>query len=220
MHRIERDLYRRIRPWPPGAREKLALELWKTGVYEAQLVACYIADPQKLTVAQMNAWTRSFDNWATCDTACFCLFDRSPHAWGRVEAWAASREEFVKRAGYALLAALAAHDKLAGDERFLRMLPLIEQGAGDERNFVWKGVSWGLRRMGLRGPRLLAECTALAERLAASDERAQRWVGKDALRDFAAAGARRAKARAANRSTSARASGSPARAARPRARAR
>ncbi len=167
-----------------GRDHGLALKLWETDVYEAQFVACFIADPAQLTVATMNAWTKSFDNWATCDTACFCLFDRSPHAWGRVDPWAKSKQEFVRRAGYALLASLAGHDKKATDDQFLAMLPLIEKGAADERNFVWKGVSWALRRTGLRSPRLRRECTVLAEKLAASDTEAQRWVGKDALKDF------------------------------------
>jgi 3-methyladenine DNA glycosylase AlkD len=168
-----------------GRDHELALKLWETGCYEAQFVACFIADPAKLTVATMNAWTRSFDNWATCDTACFCLFDRSPLAWGRIEPWAKSKDEFVRRAGYALLASLAGHDKKAKDGQFLRFLPLIENGAGDERNFVWKGVSWALRRIGSRNAALMGACTEVAERLAASEGKAERWVGKDALKDFA-----------------------------------
>jgi 3-methyladenine DNA glycosylase AlkD len=168
-----------------GTDHALALKLWDTDCYEAQFVACFIADPAKLTLATMNAWTKSFDNWGTCDTACFCLFDRSPLAWGRIEPWAKSKDEFVRRAGYALLASLAGHDKKAGDEQFLQLLPLIEKGASDERNFVWKGVSWALRRMGSRNAKLMAACTEVAERLAASENKAERWVGKDALKDFA-----------------------------------
>jgi 3-methyladenine DNA glycosylase AlkD len=168
-----------------GRNHELALKLWDTDVYEAQFVACFIADPQELTAATMNAWTRSFDNWATCDTACFCLFDRSPLAWGRIEPWAKSKDEFVRRAGYALLASLAGHDKKAGDKLFLAFLPQIEKGASDERNFVWKGVSWALRRIGSRNAALMEACTEVAERLAASEGKAERWVGKDALKDFA-----------------------------------
>jgi 3-methyladenine DNA glycosylase AlkD len=178
-----------------GTDHALALKLWDTGCYEAQFVACFIADPAKLTQGTMNAWTKSFDNWGTCDTACFCLFDRSPLAWGRIEPWAKSQDEFVRRAGYALLASLAGHDKKASDEQFLRLLPLIEKGASDERNFVWKGVSWALRRTGSRNAKLMAACAEVAERLAASENKAERWVGKDALKDFAKWKARKKKAR-------------------------
>jgi len=177
-----------------GQDHGLALKLWETDCYEAQFVACFIADPAKLTVATMNAWTKSFDNWGTCDTACFCLFDRSPLAWGRVEPWAKSKDEFVRRAGYALLASLAGHDKKAADEQFLAFLPLIEKGASDERNFVWKGVSWALRRTGSRNTAIMTACTEVAKRLAASDNKAERWVGKDALGDFAKWKARKPRA--------------------------
>lgn len=173
-----------------GRDHELALKLWETNIYEAQFVACFIADPAKLTVATMNAWAKSFDNWGTCDTACFCLFDRTPLAWGRVEPWAKSKDEFVRRAGYALLASLAGHDKKATDEQFLAYLPLIEKGAGDNRHFVKKGVSWALRSMGMRRPTLRTACTAVAERLAKSEDPSARWIGKDALRDFAKAAAR------------------------------
>jgi 3-methyladenine DNA glycosylase AlkD len=133
----------------------------------------------------MEQWAREFDNWATCDTACFKLFDQTPHAWPKIGQWAKRREEFVKRAGFALLACVALHDKKAGDAPFLRALALVEEGAGDERNFVKKGVSWALRAIALRNAALARAAGEVAERLAASDEAAARWVGKDALKALA-----------------------------------
>jgi 3-methyladenine DNA glycosylase AlkD len=132
----------------------------------------------------MDRWCRDFDNWAICDTTCFHLFDRTPHAWRKVEQWARRRDEFVRRAAFALLASLALHDKRAADEPFVRCLPLIERAAGDERNFVRKGVSWALRSIGRRNLGLNTAAVALALRLSASGEPAARWVGKDALRDL------------------------------------
>ncbi len=167
-----------------GKDHKLAAELWATGIYEARLLATLIDDPQQVTVAQMNRWAADFDSWAVCDSACFWLFDRSPLAWGRVVQWVKSPREFVKRGGFALMACLALHDKTTADERFLPFLPLIEGGADDERNFVKKGVSWGLRGMGRRSPALNAAAVKVAERLAARADAASRWVGKDALRDL------------------------------------
>ena len=52
----------------------------RPGNYEAQLLAAMLGEPERLTPAQMDAWCRDFDNWGTVDTACFTLFDRSPHA--------------------------------------------------------------------------------------------------------------------------------------------
>jgi 3-methyladenine DNA glycosylase AlkD len=132
----------------------------------------------------MNAWAADFDNWAICDTVCFHLFDRTPLAWEKAPMWSRSPREFVKRAGFALMASLAGHDKATPDARFLELLPLIEKGAGDDRNFVKKGVSWALRRIGRRSPRLHEAALAAARRLAASAEAACRWVGRDAAREL------------------------------------
>lgn len=174
-----RRLARRI-----GTDHALAAALWKSGWLEARMLATMVADPARLTVRQMNAWAADFDNWAICDAACFVLFDKSPLAWEQARAWARSPREFVRRAGFALIASLAGHDKAASDARFGAFLPLIERSAGDERNFVKKGVSWALRRIGHRSPGLHSAAMAVARRLAASDDAASRWVGKDTLRDL------------------------------------
>jgi len=168
-----------------GRSHELADGLWATGWYEARMLCSFVEEPERVTPTQMEAWCRDFDNWAICDTLCFKLFDQTPHAWAMVKKWSARKGEFQKRAAFALLASLAGHDKSASDERFLRSLVLVERAASDERNFVKKGVSWALRRMGTRSPALTKACREMAERLAASKEPSARWIGKDALRDFA-----------------------------------
>jgi 3-methyladenine DNA glycosylase AlkD len=167
-----------------GKSHELAGELWKTGQYESRMLAAFVGEPARLTAAQMDRWCDDFDNWAICDTICFHLFDKTPLAWGRIAPWSRRKEEFVRRAGFALLASLAVHDKASPDAKFARLLPLVERGANDERNFVKKGVSWALRTIGRRSPALRKSAIAVARRLAASEAAAPRWVGKDALRDF------------------------------------
>lgn len=167
-----------------GRNHDLAAGLWETGWYEARLLAAFVDEPTEVTPAQMDRWCRDFDNWAVCDTVCFHLFDRTPHAFRKVAQWSRRKEEFVKRAAFALLASLAGHDKTTGDGPFAECLPLLERGATDDRNFVKKGVSWALRGVGHRSPALHATAVDLATRLSASDYAAARWVGKDALRDL------------------------------------
>lgn len=167
-----------------GRDHALAEALWKTGIYEAQMLASFVAEPSEVTPAQMDRWCRDFDNWGICDTVCFKLFDQSPHAWSRVPKWARQKGEFQKRAGFALLACLAGHDKAATDAQFIAGLRLIENGAADDRELVKKGVSWALRRIGTRNKKLYAASLAVARRLAASDDPSARWVGKDAVRDL------------------------------------
>lgn len=167
-----------------GRDHELALALWQTDLYDARMLACYVDDPAQVTPAQMDRWMLDSDNWAHCDTACFALFDRSPHAWKKVNAWAGRREEFVKRAAFALLASLSVHDRSDADAAFLDGLALIEQAASDERNFVKKAVNWALRSIGKRNAVLHAAALATAQRLAANAAAAPRWVGKDALREL------------------------------------
>lgn len=167
-----------------GRDHQLAAALWATGIYEARMLATLVDVPAQVSSDQMESWALDFDNWAICDTACFALFDRTSHAWPKVESWAGREEEFVKRGAFALLASLTVHDKKADDERYLRGLVLIEREATDGRNFVKKAINWALRSIGKRGPALNRAAVEVSRRLASSSESAARWVGKDALREL------------------------------------
>ena len=169
-----------------GRNHGLALALWETGVYEARMVVSLVGDPLKITSAEMDRWCKDIDNWAYCDTLCFNLFDRTPHAWKKVSQWSKRREEFVKRTAFALLWSLALHDRQSADAEFLTGLKLIKAAATDERNFVKKAVSMALKAIGKRrGPALKSAAVASAQRLAESTDPTARWIGRDARREFA-----------------------------------
>lgn len=127
-----------------GKNHTLALELWKTGIPEAQIVAALVGEPKKLSDAQMEDWIRDFNSWDVCDQVCMNLFDKSPLAIKKIHDWSRREEECVKRAAYALIACLAWHDKEAEDETFVKLFPVIKRGATDERNYVKKSVNWAL----------------------------------------------------------------------------
>lgn len=169
-----------------GRDHALALALADSGIPDAQILAAYVAEPAQFTLTQMNRWVTRLNAWDTCDQACTNAFARSTLAWGRVPVWAAREPEFERRAGFALLAALAVHDKAADDTHFVNALPLIEQHAGDERNFVKKAVNWALRQIGKRNDALRPEAIACAERIAAQGSRSARWIAADALRELRA----------------------------------
>ena len=166
-----------------GKDHDLAAALWETGWYEARMMATFVDAPQLVTRRQMNAWAADFDSWAICDTACFHLFNRTPFAWEKARQWVASPREFVKRGGFVIMAVLAARAE-APDAEFVACLKVIEESAGDARNFVKKGVNWALRQIGRRNVALNAAALEVAERLARSDDSPRRWVGKDALREL------------------------------------
>lgn len=167
-----------------GVNHALAKALWETGWYEARIMCAFLGDPSQVTPALMDAWCSDFDNWGTTDTICFKLFDRSPHAWKMIPKWVKQKGEFQKRAGFVMMACLAAHDKHAPDAAFLKFLPMIEKGASDDRNFVKKGVSWALRQLGHRSLPLNAAAAKLAAKLSNSDDPTERWVGRDVLKDI------------------------------------
>lgn len=170
-----------------GKSHALSQALWATGIYEARLLASMVGEPDKVTSEQMDAWAASFENWADCDTVCFNLFDRAPARWAKAHQWAVADATYVKRAGFALMACLVAHDKTASEEQFLALLPLIEQGAVDERPIVGKGVSWALRTVGKATPARNAGAVDVARRLADSSNSVARAVGKEALRELSSA---------------------------------
>jgi 3-methyladenine DNA glycosylase AlkD len=148
------------------------------------MLTSFVDEPARVTPTQMDRWCRDFDNWGICDTVCFHLFDRTPHAWRKVAQWSDRRQEFVKRAAFALLWGPTVHDKHAGDAPFVRGLIFVERAATDERHFVKKAVNMALRAIGKRNAALNAAAVAAARRLADSPGAAARWVGKDALREL------------------------------------
>jgi len=167
-----------------GRDHALALALWDSGIPDAQILAGLVAEPARLTSRQMDAWAATIRSWDVCDGACLNAFVHSPLAWSKVEAWTSRRGEFVRRAGFSLLAMLAVHDKRSGDERFIAALPLVEAAASDERNFVKKAVNWSLRSIGKRNAALNAAAVECALRIQGRPSRAARWVAADALREL------------------------------------
>jgi 3-methyladenine DNA glycosylase AlkD len=167
-----------------GKDHALALELWKTGIPEAQIVAALIGEPEKLTEKQMENWVKDFNSWDICDQVCMNLFDKSPLVIKKIHDWSKREEEFVKRAAYALIACVAWHDKKVGDQTFIRLLPVIKFGATDERNFVKKSVNWALRHIGKRNINLNKASIKVAEEIQEMDSRAARWIASDALREL------------------------------------
>jgi 3-methyladenine DNA glycosylase AlkD len=167
-----------------GRDHALAAELWASGIHEARLLAAMVDDPAQVTEAQMEAWAAEFDSWDVVDGTCSSLFDRTPFAYAKAMEWSGRNEEFVKRAGFVLMAMLSVHDKAAPDDRFRRFFPLIEAEAGDPRNFVRKAVNWALRQIGKRNPALNEEAMRVAWRIQATGPRPARWVASDALREL------------------------------------
>jgi 3-methyladenine DNA glycosylase AlkD len=169
-----------------GKNHELARSLWASGIHEARILATLVDEPALVTPRQMNRWARDLDSWDVCDQACQNLFRYTEFAFGKAAEWARCKPEFVRRAGFALMAGLAVKAKNAGDERFEAFLPLIAEAADDERNFVKKAVNWALRQIGKRNPSLRARAIVTAEVIREQNSRAARWIAADSLRELRA----------------------------------
>ena len=167
-------------------QHELALDLWATDVHEARLLATLVDDPRQVTSAQMEAWVKDLDSWDICDQLCNNLFRRTPHARTKALRWAKRQPEFIRRAGYVMMATLAVHDRTATDADFEAFFAAIRAGATDERNFVRKAVNWALRQIGKRNPRLRQRAVQVAKAISRLDSKSARWIAADALRELRA----------------------------------
>lgn len=168
-----------------GKNHVLAGQLWKSGYLEARILASLIDDPSEVTSGQMDRWVRDFDNWAVCDTCCGELFDKTPFAVRKALQWSGQKPEFVRRAGYVMMAELAVHDKSAPDRVFVRFFPSLKRGSTDKRNYVRKAVNWAIRQIGKRNRVLNRKAIRLARKIHAFDTSSSRWIASDALRELA-----------------------------------
>src|SRR5205085_10616842 len=167
-----------------GRNQALALALWDAGIHEARILASMIAEPQLVSAELMEEWVNDFDSWDVCDQVCGNLFDKTPYAYQKAMEWCHREQEFVRRAGFVLMAELAVHDKRASDEAFLPFFPLIKQYATDERNFVKKAVNWALQQIGKRDSHLRTLAVEWAQAIKTLDSRAARWIASDALKEL------------------------------------
>ncbi len=167
-----------------GKDHKLALDLWRTGIAEARIMAAMVGDPDKLTEEQMEEWVKGINSWDVCDQVCTNLFEKNHLAWKKIVDWSEREEEFVKRTAFSLIACLAWHDKKASNEKFVELLTVIIQGATDERNFVKKAVNWALRNIGKRNLSLNKAAINTAREIQRLDSKAARWIASDAIREL------------------------------------
>ncbi len=163
---------------------ELALELWSSRIHEARILASMVDDPGLVTEAQMDSWVEEFDSWDVCDQTCLNLFDKTPFAYKKAVEWAGRDDQFVKRAGFALMACLAWHDKEAKDNRFRPFFKVIENNSTDGRNYVKKSVNWALRQIGKRNRTLNRDAIATARRIKAIDSKSAKWIAADAIREL------------------------------------
>jgi 3-methyladenine DNA glycosylase AlkD len=169
-----------------GKDHLLALKLWSSGIHEARILAAYIDEAALVTEKQMDDWVSDFDSWDVCDQVISSLFDKTSFAYKKAFEWSKRKEEFEKRAGFVMMAALSVHDKKASNAMFIKFFPVIKKWSTDERNFVKKAVNWSLRQIGKRNLYLKDKSIKVSEDIIKSypNSKSAQWVAKDALREL------------------------------------
>jgi len=167
-----------------GRDHNLAVDLWKTGIAEARILASMVGDPDKLTEEEMEDWVKGINSWDVCDQVCMNLFGKNRLAWKKIVDWSEREEEFVKRTAFSLIACLAWHDKRASDEKFIELFPVIIRGATDERNLAKKAVNWALRNIGKRNLNSHEAAINTANEIKRLNSKAARWIAADAIREL------------------------------------
>jgi 3-methyladenine DNA glycosylase AlkD len=167
-----------------GESYLLAQELWASGIHEARILVSMIREAEMVTEKEMEGWVKDFNSWDVCDQFCNNLFYKTKFAYKKANEWSKRKEEFVKRAGFALMASLAVHDKNAGDEKFLGFLSAIKRESKDERNFVKKAINWALRQIGKRNINLNKKAIETAEEIQQIDSKSAKWIAQDAIREL------------------------------------
>lgn len=167
-----------------GQDNELALALYDSGIYEARILCSKIYDPSCLSEEQMDKWAADFENWEICDSFCMSFFTKSPYALSKANAWSGAEGEFVKRAGFAIMAAYGFADKTSGNDVFERFFIPIEREAYDDRLYVKKAVNWALRNIGKRNTDLQQQAITVANGLLTMDSKSAKWIAKDALREL------------------------------------
>lgn len=167
-----------------GCDNRLAIELFDTGIYEARILCSKIYDPQCITEEQMDQWVMTFENWEICDSFCMGIFAKSKHGLAKAFEWSGNEHEFIKRAGFVTMAAYGFADKTAGNDVFEHFFSAIEREADDERTYVKKAVNWALRNVGKRNVDLNKQAIVVAKRILVSDSKSAKWIASNAISEL------------------------------------
>ena len=167
-----------------GINHKLAQRLWRADIRETKILASMIDNLKIVSEEQLEHWVKEFDYWEICDQCCMNLFEKTKFAFKKAIDWSVKEEEFIKRAGFVLMARLAVSDKKADNKKFEEFFPIIKRESTDERNYVKKAVNWALRQIGKRNLNLNSKAINAAKQIQKMDSKAAKWIAADALREL------------------------------------
>jgi hypothetical protein len=133
---------------------ELARKLWATGYAEAREVACRIMNPADLSEDEIDAWIGAVEFPTVADSVANLVY-RTPFADQKRTEWTASRLEFVRRAGFALVYAAAADPKSGmTDDELIVYLNQIGREIHESPNWSREMMNMAPIAIGLRNAKL------------------------------------------------------------------
>ncbi len=154
-----KTLYKRIK-----VDHELALALWNTGNYDARNLAVKIADPARMTPADLDKWAKT-PNQPMCHSYVASLAVEGPHGRSRADAWLSSSDEALRGAGWCLVAALAMRDTSTPSSWFEARLSEIEKSIRTAPNSHREAMNQAVIMIGCRDASLRKAATAAAKRI-------------------------------------------------------
>lgn len=174
------DLRKMARQLPKDS--DFLLELWDTGFHECKILTVLALKPKDVTEEMIDKLMSEIVSWDLCDLFCKNILIKK--AFDQyIQRWIGDDRLYYKRAAFTLIASTSVHAKLS-EKEIQKYLQLIQIQSKDERLLVKKSVSWALRELG-KTNEIAKELSILtAEQLIASENKAQQWIGKDALKEL------------------------------------
>lgn len=163
---------------------ELAFELWNTGYHEAKLLAVLVFDKKTLDIEKIPDLMNQVFSWDLCDHICKNLIIKLKGYQEFIFDWCNSGKTYRKRAAFTLIASSAMHENTLTDEEINNYLALIREHSSDEREHVKKSISWALREIGKKDFNCQEKAVLLAHELIDSGNKAQVWIGRDALKEL------------------------------------
>jgi 3-methyladenine DNA glycosylase AlkD len=158
LKQLSREVYRAVKPWPAGQRNRLMTALWKTGKLESGAIVCYVYRrfARQCAASEFSMFEKWVDryvrNWAHTDGVASWLLaaciENEPDLRYQLRGWTKSPNRWKRRAA---AVALLQEAKKARHIDFV--FEIADALLDDRDDMVEKGVGWLLKETYPKSPR-------------------------------------------------------------------
>ena len=143
----------------------LALKMWDTPIFEGRLLSIFIENSKEVTLDQINSQIPNSQGFMLADYYCQEIIVKTEFCDDLIEKWTKSKNNHIKKSGFALLYAKAKLDKKADDEFFEPYLEQIEKELQKAENWTKESMNYALMYIGSRTKKLNKKALAIAKKI-------------------------------------------------------